>query len=80
ALPAGPRARVDELIGDPSLDDVQIAALQRTIRDTGALDRVETLISDFAREADRALSGARLGHAAVGELRDLARAATTRSA
>lgn len=80
SLPAGPRALVDELIGDPSLDDAQIAALQRTIRDTGALDRVETLISDFAREADRALSGARLGHAAVGELRDLARAATTRSA
>ena len=76
-----PRARriVDELIGDPDLDAEQIASLQRTIVDTGALDRVEALIADYAREADRALSGARLGNAAVGELRDLARAATVRT-
>ena len=76
-----PSARriVDELVGDPTLDAGQIASLQRTIVDTGALDRVETLISDFAREAERALSGARLGNAAVSELRELARAATVRS-
>ena len=45
----------------------------------GALERVEQLIADYAREAERALSGARLGNAAVGELRDLARAATVRT-
>lgn len=73
------RRIVDELVGDPSLDSGQIASLQQTIIDTGALDRVETLISGYAREAERALSGARLGNAAVGELRDLARAATVRS-
>ena len=80
ALPAGARAVVDELLGDPDLDATQIAALQRTISDTGAWDRVERLIEEYAREADRALSGAPLGNAAVGELRDLARAATARTA
>jgi len=78
-LPTSARRVIDELIGDPTLDSDQIASLQRTIIDTGALDRVEELISAFAREADRALSGARLDNAAVGELRDLARAATART-
>jgi geranylgeranyl diphosphate synthase type I len=66
-------------VGDPALDAEQIAFLQRTIVDTGALDRVEQLIADYSRTAERALSGARLGNAAVGELRDLARAATVRT-
>jgi geranylgeranyl diphosphate synthase type I len=78
ALAPTARRIVDELIGDPGLDAGQIASLQRTIIDSGALDRIERLIADFAHEADRALSGARLGNAAVGELRDLARAATVR--
>jgi geranylgeranyl diphosphate synthase type I len=80
SLPAGARRTLDELLGDPSLDGDQVRSLQRTIADSGALDRVEQLIADYADEADRALRGARLGHAAVGQLRDLARAATTRSA
>ena len=77
-----PSARVllDEMLGDDLLDDAQIAALQATVRDSGALDRVETLIGDYARTADRSLIGARLDNAAVGELRELARAATTRVA
>ena len=79
ALPAPARRILDELVGDPELDPGQIASLQQTIIDTGALDRVERLIADFAHQADRALSGARLGNAAVGELRDLARAATVRT-
>ncbi|MAP62851.1 MAG: geranylgeranyl pyrophosphate synthase [Microbacterium sp.] len=79
ALEPGPRRLMDEMLGDPDLEPDQIAALQRTIIDTGALDRVETLISDWARQADRALSGARLDNTSVGQLRDLARAATVRS-
>jgi geranylgeranyl diphosphate synthase, type I len=79
-LPRGVRTAIDELLGDPGLDAGQIASLQRTIQDSGALDRVEALIAEYAREADRALSGAHLGNAAVGELRDLARAATVRAA
>jgi len=79
ALAPPARRIVDELVGDPDLDAAQVASLQQTIVETGALDRVERLIADYAREADRALSGARLGNAAVGELRDLARAATVRT-
>lgn len=73
------RRIVDELVGDPDLDSTQIASLQRTIVESGALDRVERLIADYAREGERALIGARLGNAAVGRLRDLARAATVRT-
>lgn len=80
ALPVSGRRVLDELLGDRSLDAEQISTVQRTIADSGALDRVEAMIADYARRADRALSGARLGNAAVGELRDLAHAATVRSA
>jgi geranylgeranyl diphosphate synthase type I len=38
------------------------------------------MIDDYAKEADRALTGAHLDNAAVGAMRDLARAATVRSA
>ncbi|MCR2785889.1 MULTISPECIES: polyprenyl synthetase family protein [unclassified Microbacterium] len=79
SLPAGARHTIDELVGDPLLDDDQVAALQRTIVESGALARVEKLIAGYAADADRALRGARLGDAAVGELRDLTRAATNRS-
>ena len=78
-LPASSRRVIDDLLGDPDLDEEQIGMLQRTIQASGARDRVEGLITSFAAEADRALAGARLGNAAVGELRDLARAATERT-
>ncbi len=68
----------DELIGDPTLTPEQIASLQQTIRDTGALDRTEELISRYSHEAERSLSGTALGNRAVSELRDLARAAAVR--
>jgi len=79
AIPAGARRALDELLGDPALDDEQIAFLQRTIVDSGALARVEELIAGYAVEADRALRGAALDNAAVGSLRDLARAAVART-
>nr|WP_182486510.1 polyprenyl synthetase family protein [Microbacterium halimionae] len=80
ALDSGARRVVDELIGDPELTPDQIASLQQTIIDTGALERTEKLIAQFAHDADRSLSGSRLSNTAVGELRDLARAATARTA
>jgi geranylgeranyl diphosphate synthase type I len=78
ALPAPARRTLDELLGDPALDEAQIGMLQGAIRDSGALDEVERHISTYAREADRALAGAPLGNAAVGALRDLADAAVRR--
>lgn len=79
-LSPGARRVFDELVGDPTLDADQVSSLQRTIVETGALERVEARISAYAAEADRALRGAPLENAAVGTLRDLARAATTRTA
>jgi geranylgeranyl diphosphate synthase type I len=76
--PAARRA-LDDQVGDAALDAAQITALQQQIVDSGALERVERLIADYAAEADRALSGARLGSAAVDELRELAHAATVRT-
>ncbi|MDQ1128891.1 polyprenyl synthetase family protein [Microbacterium sp. SORGH_AS_0888] len=77
-VPAAVRRTMDELLGDPALDAEQIGSLQRTLVESGAVDRVERLIADYARTADRALAGADLGTRAVGRLRDLARAATER--
>ncbi|OAN38465.1 polyprenyl synthetase family protein [Microbacterium sp. H83] len=79
-LDTSARNLFDELLGDPELGADQIGFLQATITASGALDRVEAMIDDYAKDADRALSGAPLDNAAVGELRDLARAATVRSA
>lgn len=79
ALAPSARRIVDELVGDPLLDAGQIASLQRMIVETAALERVEALIADYAKQAERALNGARLDNAAVSSLRDLARAATVRT-
>ncbi len=78
-LDAPARRVLDGMLGDPGLTASQVSFLQETIAATGALERVETMIAEYAKEADRALSGARLEDAAVGELRDLGRAATVRS-
>lgn len=80
ALPAAGRAILDRRLGDPTLDGAQISALQEMIVSSGALDRVEELIAEYSRRADSALSGAPLGERATAELRELARAATARSA
>lgn len=78
-LPVAERRLVDELLGDPGLDAAQIETLQRTIVETGALDRVERLIASCASEADAALRDAPLGADAVASLRALAHAATERT-
>lgn len=78
-LAAPRRSELDALLGNPQLDAAQVSALQSTIVDSGALQRVEEMISDYADEADQALVGAALNDAAVADLRDLAQAATVRS-
>lgn len=74
------RSALDRLLGDAGLEAAQIAMLQSLIVSSGALDRVERMIADYAAAADRALLGARLEHEALSVLRDLARAATERTA
>lgn len=74
------RSAFDALLGDPTLDEEQIAGLQQIIRDTGALDRVEELITRTVTDADAALRDAPLGVEATRWLRELAHDATTRTA
>ncbi|MBI5161921.1 MAG: polyprenyl synthetase family protein [Micrococcales bacterium] len=77
-LPATAVRLLDELLGDRELDESQVAMLQRTLRDSGAVDRVEELI---ARDVDRAvgaLGGARISGSARAELGRLADAVTRR--
>ena len=79
-LPAASARTVEELLGDPQLTEEQVSVLQETIRASGALERIEELIGDYSRRADRALVGAPLAHSAVGALRDLARRSVERAA
>jgi geranylgeranyl diphosphate synthase type I len=59
-VPAGSRRLLDELLGDADLEPDQIALLQRTIRDSGAVDRVERMIEENADRARAALASAPL--------------------
>ncbi|HWT32652.1 MAG TPA: polyprenyl synthetase family protein [Microbacterium sp.] len=79
AADADARARFDARLGDAELDAAAIGQLQDFIRGTGALDRVEELITSYAADAERALREGPLEVGALDELRDLARAATVRT-
>jgi geranylgeranyl diphosphate synthase type I len=59
-LSPGARRLLDELLGDPDLSPSQIDLLQRTIRESGAVDRVEAMIAENAERARRALTTAPL--------------------
>lgn len=72
------RVMVDELLGDPELDDQQIALLQRTISDAGAVERLEGMIDRAAGGALESLRDASLSRGAVLELERLAAAAARR--
>ncbi|GAB3617637.1 polyprenyl synthetase family protein [Okibacterium endophyticum] len=78
-LPAPARRIFDELIGDPELDPDQVASLQATIRQSGAVARVEEQIAGYVREARDSLNGAPLASEAVNNLRELADAVTRRT-
>lgn len=51
-LPTPVRAVIDELLGDPDLDEEQVAVIRGALRECGAVDEIEQII---AREVDRAL-------------------------
>jgi len=79
-LPVSARHLLDELLGDPKLDDTQIAMLHSTIRASGAVEEVEALISRNAGRANAALDEAPLDPAAIRQLRNLTRSVTDRVA
>ena len=78
-LAPGSRRLLDELLGDPDLDDEQVRMLQRTISDCGAVDEIERLITDNLTRATAVLADAPLSRDARAELTSLARAVTRRS-
>lgn len=69
---------LDELLGDPELDDAQVRMLQNTMRDSGAAEQVERIIAHNVRVAREALEGAPLSASATSELSELADRVTRR--
>ncbi|MBO9577744.1 MAG: polyprenyl synthetase family protein [Microbacteriaceae bacterium] len=80
ALPSGARSLLDELLGDPELDDAQIDMLRSTLRSCGAVDQVERGIEYNVQQAIKALQGAHLTGSARHELLALAEAVSRRDA
>ncbi len=67
------RRLLDTLVGDPGLDESKVAALQHTIRASGAVDQVEELIDGYVNDALTVLDSAPIRDAAKAELRELTR-------
>lgn len=73
------RRTVDELIGDPSLDEAQVELLRTTIRESGATEQVEALIAKNVSAARDAIGGATLSASSREQLLDLADRVTRRA-
>ncbi|PRI11800.1 polyprenyl synthetase family protein [Leucobacter massiliensis] len=77
-LPATQRRIFDDLLGT-DLDREQVAILQRTIRESGAVERVEEMIARNVDRATGALQGAPVRAEAAAALSGLAERAARRS-
>ncbi|MEO6944226.1 MAG: polyprenyl synthetase family protein [Lacisediminihabitans sp.] len=71
-LPANARRLLDELLGDPELTAHQVAMLQASIRDCGAVEHVERIIDHNMKLAIEAISDAPITPSARDELIGLA--------
>jgi geranylgeranyl diphosphate synthase type I len=71
---------LDELLGDADLDAQQIRMMQNTIRDSGAIDKVERLIAHNVSLAREALEGAPLTRSAIDQLSQLTDTVINRTA
>lgn len=80
ALPSGPKRIFDDLHGTADLDREQIIMMQRTIRDSGALERVEEMISQNVALACRTIRDAPINVDAAEDLSRLARRTSLRHA
>jgi geranylgeranyl diphosphate synthase type I len=79
ALPPGAVRLLDELLGDPDLDEDQIGVLQATLTESGAVEAVEQSITDQVEHAVQALEGADLAPSARAQLTRLADTVTRRT-
>lgn len=69
-----------DLLGDPDLSEDQIAVMQTTLHDTGAVEKVEKIISESVEKSLDALERASIATEAKAELARLAEAVTKRLA
>lgn len=79
-LPGNARALLDELLGDPTLDDSQIEMLQETIRASGAIEKVEAVIDRNVSLALETMTNAPLSPSAKIQLIELADTVVRRTA
>jgi geranylgeranyl diphosphate synthase type I len=79
-LPSNAVRLLDELLGDLELDARQIEMLQHTIRDSGAIDKVERMIARNVDLARNALGEAPLAKSAVDQLLQLTDTVINRTA
>jgi geranylgeranyl diphosphate synthase, type I len=80
AMPTGAKTIFNEMLGDRSLTGEQIEVMQETLQDTGALEKMEQMISGYVDQAMDALDAAPLSPSASAELTRLAEAVTKRQA
>jgi geranylgeranyl diphosphate synthase, type I len=80
ALPANAVRLLDELLGDPDLDGDQIRMLQRTLTESGAVDKVERMIMHNVGLARDALDGSPLERGAQHQLARLTETVINRTA
>jgi geranylgeranyl diphosphate synthase type I len=69
-----------DLLGDPDLTDDQITVMQTTLHDTGAVEKVEAIISESVEKSLEALERATIAPEARTELARLAEVVTQRLA
>jgi geranylgeranyl diphosphate synthase type I len=72
AMPGSARRLFDELLGDPSLDDEQISMMQRSILDSGAVEKVERIINRQVGRAIEAIGDAPIAASPRAQLSRLA--------
>ena len=77
-LPRTIATLLDEMLGDPALDDTQISMLRTALQDCGAADQVERFIERESARAAAALETAPISTEAKRQLLDLVDAATRR--
>lgn len=73
------RTVLDELLGDRNLSAEQVAMLQQTIVDSGAVTELEQLIADHVNESLSALTNGELSRSATAELTRLAESVSQRN-
>jgi geranylgeranyl diphosphate synthase type I len=79
ALEPAAREYLDGLLGDPDLDPAQVVSLQELIRASGAVERVETLITDQVADARLVLRASPIAPDVRDQLENLADTVTRRS-